>query len=886
MVTLFLASKRFSYMTFFVRVSFLVTFLLMSTTALQAQVKVSGRCMDKRGNPVEQLTVRAIQQGQTTYAKTADTTGLFVMELFPGATTFIFRFDSLNVIRREVVIPNLPVYALDPVRFNFENITVIDIEQKRDVNGITALPPIDYQKNPFSSIEKYITYTTAATSNNELTNNYNVRGGNYDENLVYVNGFLINRPFLTRSGQQEGMSFINTALVDNVYFSAGGFQAVYGDKLSSVLDIQYKHPDSLRATVVASLLAVEASIQQGLGKAGRFRYLFGTRYRSNGYLLNSLPTKGNYNPVFWDGQLVTEYDINEKWQWTFLGHISSNKYQFAPQTQKTDFGTANQAYSFDIYFDGQEKTRFLTMTGGTALKYSGKKLKANTYLTAFHTDESETFDIQGQYYINQLETDPSKEQYGDSIAVLGVGTFLNHARNQLNASIFSLYHDATYSFSKTSAIKFGAGIQHDHFTDVLSEWKMVDSAGYSVPQGTASTVDLYETIKGHLQLTNTRVHAYAQQHVEWKGKRKDRIVSKTFETTDSTGAKTYTTVSDTIFGAFGKWEFDGGARALYTSFNNDFMVTPRASISYIPAKYVFHNGRFERRAMKLRFAAGSYYQPPFYREYRTFSGDLNPQVVAQKSIHLILGGDYNFYMWNRAKPFKVSAEGYYKYLWDINPYEIDNVRTRYYAENIAKGFAYGFDANIHGEFVPGIESFFKIGLLSTKEDLSNDYYWNYYNAEGERIIKGYSTDQVAVDSVKVLPGYIRRPSDQHLNMAILFQDKMPGLENFTVQMGLNFGSRLPYGPPDHTRYADTLTMKSYFRVDIGLSYDLLHNKRQVKGKWYSNLSDAIISFEVFNLLGINNVLSKQWIQDVEGKYYAIPNYLTQRRFNLKMIIRI
>jgi hypothetical protein len=290
--------------------------------------------------------------------------------------------------------------------------------------------------------------------------------------------------------------------------------------------------------------------------------------------------------------------------------------------------------------------------------------------------------------------------------------------------------------------------------------------------------------------------------------------------------------------------------------------------------------------MKLRFAAGAYYQPPFYREFRTFTGGLNPNVKAQKSIHIVAGGDYNFYMWGREKPFKFSAEGYYKYLWDINPYEIENVRTRYYADNIAKGYAVGLDANLHGEFVPGIESFFKFGVMSTREDIENDSYWNYYNEAGDRIIFGISEDQEPVDSVQVFPGSIRRPSDQRLNMAILFQDHMPGFERFTAQMGLNFGSRLPYGPPDFTRYKDTLTMKAYFRVDIGLSYDLLHYKDRIKDKWYGMLGDAIISFEVFNLLGINNVLSKQWIQDVQGSYYAIPNYLTQRRFNLKMIIRI
>lgn len=868
----------------FLRYRIFIVFIAACFSSVFAQVKVKGKCVDKKGNSLELTTVRADQNGMPYFTRT-DFDGNFVIEIPSGKTHFLFQYDEANKVELDLVIPDQDSFLMETIRFNFENLGAVDVSHDRGiVNGIPTLPAYDFQRNPWGRVETYLTLTTAATSSNELTSNYNVRGGNYDENLVYVNGFLINRPFLTRSGQQEGMSFINSSLVKDVRFSAGGFQAVYGDKLSSVLDIEYKKPDTLHASIMASLLGVEGHVEQEIGS--RFRYLVGGRYRSNGYLLNSLPTKGNYNPVFWDGQFATEFNITEKWTWTVLGHLSSNNYQFSPVSQKTDFGTANEAYSFNIYFDGQEDTRFLTMTGGTAFKYTGKKLRANTYLTAFRSNEREYFDIQGQYYINELETDPSKEEYGDSIAVLGVGTFMNHARNRLTASILSAYHDATYSFNENSAFRYGFGIQHDDFSDVLSEWRMIDSAGYSVPQNTPG-VDLYEVIKGRLKLTNDRVHAYIQQNQQWSGKKKDRYVTKTVKVkNDSTGVKVLKTYADTMSGGTAKWELDAGVRALYTSFNNDFMVTPRVSINFIPVKYVFHRDHFERRSMKLRFAAGAYYQPPFYREFRTFTGGLNPNVVAQKSLHFVLGGDYNFYMWGREKPFKVSAETYYKYLWDINPYEIENVRTRYYADNIAKGYAVGFDANMHGEFVKGLESFFKIGVLSTKEDIENDSYWNYYNAAGERIT-GISEDQVVADSVQVFPGYIPRPSDQRLNMGILFQDHMPGFERFTVQMGLNFGSRLPYGQPNHVRYDDTLRLKSYFRVDIGLAFDLLKKDRSlIKDKWYGKFSDALVSFEVFNLLGINNVLSKQWIQDVSGGYYAIPNYLTQRRFNLKIIIRI
>lgn len=858
-------------------------FLPVILSATYAQVLVTGKCIDKKGNLLPFIEVKATQVGIPPVLDITDKNGGFAIKLQPGMAQLVFSADSANVINRKIVVPNDSVYDIGEIQFEISNIDGVDIIRDRYyINGIPPLPVIDFQKNPFSAVEKYIVYTTAAVSNNELTNNYNVRGGNYDENLVYVNGFLINRPFLTRSGQQEGMSFIHTSLVKEVRFSAGGFQAAYGDKLSSVLDIQYKRPDTLHVSAMASLLGVEMHVEQGIGS--RFRYLVGGRYRSNGYLLNSLPTKGNYNPVFWDAQFVTEFDITEKWQWMVLGHISSNNYQFSPVSQKTDFGTANEAYSFNIYFDGREDTRFLTMTGGTAFKYTGKKYSGATYFTTFRSDEREYFDIQGQYYINELETDPSKEEYGDSIAVLGVGTFMNHARNKLNALILSAYHDGTFVLSKNNELRFGLGVQHDDFSDILSEWRMIDSAGYSVPQNTPG-VDLYEVIKGRLNLKNNRYHAYLQDHFEWKGKQDTVFLEKEVVLKDSTGRKITKIVRDTSEGVFSKWELDAGVRALYTSYNTDFMVTPRVTMSFVPIRYVYHNGRFERRSMKIRLAAGAYYQPPFYREFRTFDGGLNPDVVAQKSLHFVLGGDYNFYMWGREKPFKVSAETYYKYLWDINPYEIENVRTRYYADNIAKGYAIGFDANLHGEFVPGLESFFKFGVMSTKEDIEGDNYWLYYNAAGERITS-ISDDQVVADSAQVFPGYIRRPTDQRFNMGILFQDHVPQMERLMVQMGLNYGSRLPYGPPDFTRYKDTLSIKAYFRVDIGLSYDLLKKDRsKSEGKWRHKISDALVSFEVFNLLGINNVLSKQWIQDVNGNYYAIPNYLTQRRYNLKFIIR-
>ena len=869
-------------------------FLIVIQFAFGQNIRLSGICVGKKNIPIQGVSIE-LKTNEKVQRQVSDSTGTYSFIVRLGDTariTFIYddfkEFKTIfiektdNIELSEVYFPVLPQRE------------VIYVQTKTDPFAIEKLPLIDFQKIS-GSIEKALVLTTSATSNNELTNNYNVRGGNYDENLVYVNGFMIYRPFLTRSGQQEGMSFIHSSLVESVRFSAGGFDAQYGDRLSSVLDITYKTPKKFGASCLASLLGVEAHVEQEVSH--RFNYLVGARYRSNGYFLNTLPTKGSYNPVFADAQLLTNYNLSENVTFSFLGHFSLNNYQFSPQTSETDFGTANEAYSFRIYFDGQEKTRFQTMLGGLALKWqASKRTKLDFYTSVFNTDEREYFDIQGQYYINELETDPSKEEYGDSIAVLGVGTFLNHARNRLNATILSVYHngehqlfsnftDASNKTFKVSTLKWGVQFQQDYFTDVLSEWKMIDSAGYSLPQASPDQVELFETIKGNLSLTTFRLSGFTQWNTSWTHLKKNYKVriSKKIKKGDSKDVKTYESI---IPESSSKFALAMGLRGGYAQVNNEPYLTPRISITYFPRSYMVKDERIIKRGMSYRFSSGLYYQPPFYREFRTFDGKLNLNTNAQKSIHFVAGADYFFNMWGREKPFKLTGELFYKYLWDVNPYEIENVRTRYFAENNAIAYAYGFDLNIHGEFVKGIESFFKLGILSTYEDLKNDSYKEYFNAKGEKIIFGYSEDQVVVDSATTYPGFIPRPTDQIFTFGALVQDQMPGLENFTVQMGLQYGSPLPYGPPDHDRYKDVLRMKSYFRVDLGLSYDFMNTKKQKVSFWTKKFSDALVSFEVFNLLGIKNVLSKQWIQDVEGRYYSIPNYLTNRLFNLKLIVRL
>lgn len=411
--------------------------------SMAQEALVSGKCTDRRGFPVDGAKVFA--QGAVESVVYTNSKGQYSLRFDElGVYTIIYRIGGTDLEeKRTVEINEFSDVKLDDVKFDFQQSDSITITRQRiDPFELPKLPKIDLGKIPLNSAEKFLLYSTSAVSNNELTTNYNVRGGSYDENLVYVNGFLVYRPFLTRSGQQEGMSFIHTSLVESIKFSGGGFESEYGDKLSSVLDITYKSPNGFKGSAMASLLGVESHVEGNSGS--RVSYLAGARYRSNGYLLNSLPTQGAYNPVFWDAQILTDIALNEKLTWSFLGHFSSNDYRFSPETQETDFGTANEAYSFKIYFEGKEQTRFQTMMGGTALKWQqSKKTALDFYATVFNTDEREYFDVLGQYFINELETDPSKEEFGDSIATLGIGSFMNHARNRLNATIVNFYHNGS-----------------------------------------------------------------------------------------------------------------------------------------------------------------------------------------------------------------------------------------------------------------------------------------------------------------------------------------------------------------------------------------------------------------------------------------------------------
>lgn len=873
-----------------------LSFFLCFTSFLFGQNSaVEGRVVDKDNDGFFGAYIYA-KEDSALYNTLSNSDGLFQLSLPAERDFTIIVGNEVESFSYKIRLTNNEILKLPKTKFSVQEFIGVDIAGAKKEN-MMDIGKLDVNQTPLpgASIEKMLVFSAPVSSNNELSNSYNVRGGNYNENLVYVNGIQIYRPFLTRSGQQEGMSFINPDFVENISFSAGGFSSNYGDRLSSVLDITYKKPTEFKASANGSLLGASFHVEDKINP--RFNYIVGARYRSNGYLLNALPTTGAYNPIFFDVQFLTNYEITEKLTWSFLGHLSSNNYRFAPETQNTKFGTINESYSFRVYFDGQEQTRFRTFTGATSLNWNAsKRLKINAYASIFNTNESENFTIQGQYYINELETDPSKENVGDSIATLGVGTYIDHGRNELNARIYALALNGQYQFKELiqhqyyeeykdkAKFSFGARAQVEEFNDVLSEWRMLDSAGYSLPQAPSNEIQLFNVIKAQNALYSYRANAYAMYSQRFENFTKNYLAKIVTREKDEKGNTVKNVFYDTIESSKSRWAINAGLRGGYTAFNNEFYLTPRANISYFPKKYYRKNGETKRRFVRYHFSTGLYYQPPFYRELRRFDGNLNTDIKSQKSLHFVAGMDYQFEMWDRATPFKIRTEAYYKYMWDVNPYEVDNVRIRYYTTNNAKAFAYGLDFNMNGEFIPGMQSFLKVGLLHTAEDLLDDFYYEYINTDGE-IINGASENQTVADSNRIEPGYIPRPSDQWVNIAVLFQDRMPVYEKFTVSLGINYGYKLPYGPPDFERYKDVLRQRAYFRTDIGFGYDFFYNRpAEMRKGIFRKLEKCNLSFEIWNLLGIRNVLSQQWIQDVNGRYYAIPNYLTSRRFNLKLNI--
>lgn len=729
------------------------------------------------------------------------------------------------------------------------------------------------------NFEDQLKFTAIGVSQtNELSSNYNVRGGNYDENLIYVNGIEIYRPLLTRSGQQEGMSFIYSPMVENVNFSAGGFPAYYGDKLSSVLDIQYRDPEDFRGTAQGGIQGGQLHLENSYKDSARrkYTYMIGARYRSFGYLLNSLPTTGDYRPVFADAQGMFTLTPNVRHKISLLGHYSMNKYRVVPQTRETRFGPINDALQLTVFFDGQEISQFNTYTGALNWEY-----KASEYLTwintasVFNSKETESFDIQGQYWLDEIETDLGSEDFGETTFNRGVGTFLEHARNRLNVSVMNFKSQFVYNWPGfdreitkfKNESRWGVKYQNEFIDDKIHEWNMLDSAGFSIPQAPADEIQLNNVIITKNTLQSHRYTGFVNHKIARTVRFEKQFDSLTFKS-----SKSHT--------------LEGGVRAHHWSFNGQTTVSPRLRYVFKPAWYYRKSDSAQtlvRRSAEIRFAAGYYHQPPFYRSARDWFGELNPSIRAQQAIHFVFGTEFTFDMFERV--FKFTGEAYYKHLSDIIPYEIDNVRIRYSGENNATGYAAGMDFKLNGEFIKGIESFVSLGFLKTMENIEGDVQPFYINSDGEDIIFGVTENDVVVDTAMREVGYIPRPSDQRVSVAIFFQDEMPRWPEYKVQLSFVFGTALPFGLPDQIRYNDINRTPPYRRADIGFSRDLFVDKDKYKGrKVLKHIEDAYISLEVFNLLGIQNTVSYTWVNDIYNRLFAVPNQLTGRRLNLKFVV--
>ncbi len=811
---------------------FLFSYILLIFFAVsvfsQDVISLRGKVLNQEGKPIELAHIRNMSNNTGVISKNDGSYSLKIPE-------------NRNVLVQVSCIGYLPKsFTINSNRdsvSNFDIILELAVSDIGEVAVVGELSPesnlikieakhIELNPDISGNLEALIKTMPGVSSNTELSSQYSVRGGNYDENLVYVNDIEIYRPLLIRSGQQEGLSFLNSDMVSSIHFSSGGFESRFGDKMSSVLDIRYNKPVEFSGRVSLSLLGGTAQLED-ISKSGKFTYNTGMRYKTSQYVLNSLETTGDYNPDYYDIQSYLTYKVNSKLDFDFLGYYSLNSYKFIPQSRETSFGTIDEALNLKIYYDGNENDKFETYLGAFTTNYSpNERLSLKMILSAFQTNEQETYDIQGQYYLNELDNTVGSDTYGDSIMNIGVGTFLNHARNFLTANVYTISFKGGY-YAERNKLRWGAKYNYEKIDDEISQWKMLDSAGFSLPYN-GSTIELYETARALNKISSNRISAYVQN---------------TFSKNFKNEAEFYLNV---------------GVRASYWDFNKELILTPRLSISYIP--------NWEKN-MIFRFASGLYYQPPFYKEMKNAEGTINPDIKSQKSIHFVLGNEFTFNAWNR--PFKLSTELYYKILRDLIPYKVDNVHLEYSAQNMADGYAYGIDFKINGEFVQGIESWASLSLMQTKEDISGDY---YYNSEGNRIE----------------PGYYPRPTDQLVNFSLYFQDYLPMSPSFRMNLSLHYGSRLPFSSPNEDRYDQVFRMKAYKRVDLGLSKVLKSsNKEFEKAKWLNNFEDMWISFEVFNLLDINNTISYMWIKTVNNQagnasQYAVPNYLTSRRLNLKL----
>jgi len=815
--------------------------------------------------------------------------------------TLVFSHITYKKKKLTYLLSEGQVKVIYPV-FKYRVLPEFTVTTKRTDETIETLINIKGVEIPsIGNFESRLGSEMGVTMNNELSSGYNVRGGNFEENLIYVNGIEIYRPFLASSGQQEGLSFINSNMVEDIQFSAGGFQARYGDKLSSVLDVTYKKPTETGGSVTLSMLGANLHFE-GISENFLWTHVTAARFQSNRYVFGALDTKGEYQPLFGDLQTYLTYTPSEHWEHSFLGNFALNRYQVVPQNRETSFGSINQALRFTVFFDGSELTQYQTFTGAFSSKYTPNDSTELKFIaSAFNTYQEEIFDVEGQYFLDELERDPGKENFGDVAFNLGVGGFLRHARNTLDATVTTIAHKGVRR-NGNKTLQWGGKAQYDIINDNLKEWDFTDSTGFIAPRPSDSvgyrdsSTQAYQNlgfnnvVRAKNRVATGRLSGYIQN--TWRNNSKTSYhLAKTIQLKDKL------ITIDTTLSGYKSLIYTAGVRANFWTFNNEVIVSPRLSLKYRPLLYhISDSGEITRRNLALRVATGVYQQPAFYREYRRLDGSLNQNIQAQRSIHLILGADYIFNKWGR--DFKLTSEVYVKYMDRVIPYDVDNVRIRYSANNDATAYSTGIDLKLNGRFIEDLESWGTISVMQTRVNLGNDVYHTYLNSDGDTIIPGFTNNSVAVDSLAYYPGFLPRPTDQRVSFGLFFQDKMPKTWNtekvkwdkfkinlsFIYNTGFSYLKKSQLTDPAYQNNSFIPRTPRYLRVDAGFIKDFISEDYKAKeGSRFQNIEQFSISLEVFNLLGIDNTVSYNFVQATNGRQYAIPNRLTSRVINIKLI---
>lgn len=778
--------------------------------------------------------------GRTTIQQTSDS-GTFRL-VVPADKAFAIQFTFLgykseqrNFILNENEQEYL-VVRMERGSKELEPVVVTDQRTRRETGLVVVNPKNAINiPTPGGGIESLIKVIVG--SNNELTSQYNVRGGNYDENLIYVNDFEVFRPYLVRSGQQEGLSFINPELARNVNFYNGGFQARYGDKMSSVLDIQYKKPRRFGGSAYVSLLEQGFSLE-GVSRNKKFSFLVGVRNRSNRNLLSSQETKGNYVPSSADLQALLTYQLNAKNSLELLGNVSQTKFSLQPAFSQLTSSVFSPYFSanlgLDIYFEGREEDRYRTnMLGLSWIQQKNKNLRLKWMVSRFEDDEKENIDITGAYLFGEREFDKSKPDFGLINNPLGAGLYQTFARNKLNIQVWNASHKGTYDKGH-HYWQWGVSAEKQSINDKLNEWEYQDSAGYNLPYQ-PNSLTLSKVLKSKADLDITRLSGYLQDNI--------------------------------LFGDSSDFTLQAGVRFNYNTLNQEILVSPRLGLAWKPSSW--------KKDVIFRGAIGIYQQPPFYRELRRYDGTLNKDLKAQKSAQAVVGFDYNFRSGNRA--FRLTSEAYYKKMWDVVPYDIDNVRLRYFGENRAKAYAMGVEARLYGELVKDAESWISVGIMRTRENLDNDTYYAY---KLDSLNRPY-------DSTLTEAGWLRRPSDRFFTFGMFLQDYLSTNKNAKVFLNLIYGSNLPYNIPGSVKYRNALIIEPYIRIDVGFSVLLLDTEKSNRRSHnpFRDFENIWASLEVFNLIDRDNTISYLLIKDFSNTVFAMPNRLTPRLINLKLVAR-